>query len=77
MIRNSVIVFAKIYRTSVKALPMELVGNHSRNNPFSRPNEPRVGKLPILLIFVCFSPPSFLVTEIPRSFLLKIYMDVH
>ncbi|KAG5569109.1 hypothetical protein H5410_058875 [Solanum commersonii] len=48
---------------SVKALPMERVGPHSQNGPFSRSNDPRVGKPPLLSIFMCYSSPSFLVIQ--------------
>ena len=43
----------------VKTLSIDLVDHLCHNNPFSRSNEPKASKPPILSISVCYGQPSF------------------
>ncbi|KAG5576416.1 hypothetical protein H5410_056550 [Solanum commersonii] len=47
------------FRTFVKSLSKVSVGPNEKIDPFSRSNNPKTGKPPILLIFVCYSPWLF------------------
>ncbi|KAG5572579.1 hypothetical protein H5410_062345 [Solanum commersonii] len=39
---------------------MEMIGADGQTDPFTRSNEPRSRQIPILLIFVCYSPWIFI-----------------
>ncbi|KAG5613684.1 hypothetical protein H5410_013508, partial [Solanum commersonii] len=65
----------KFLWTSVKTLVMDAVGPHGQKSHFQAQTSPGAGKLPILPIFVCYSPWTSWSSGISTKFLPKLFVD--